>query len=228
MKWSFLPNNIWPHYVVANADESEPGTFKDREIMEGNPFQFLEGLMIASYAVQANAVVRLPARRVLADRQSAWTSASPSWKKPACWAITCLAAPIPCACTPTWAPGPTSAAKKSALLESIEGNLGQPRLRPPFPAVAGLYRQADRDQQRRNPGQRPADHRERRRLVSRQLAPKEPRGEDLLPVGLRQPAGQLRAAPGHHLPPADLRPTAAASRTGARSRPSWRPGRPPP
>ena len=54
VKWGFLPNSIWPHYVVANADESEPGTFKDREIMESNPFQFLEGLMIASYAVQAN------------------------------------------------------------------------------------------------------------------------------------------------------------------------------
>jgi len=53
-KWSFLPNNIWPHYVVANADESEPGTFKDREILELNPYQFLEGLMLASFAVQAN------------------------------------------------------------------------------------------------------------------------------------------------------------------------------
>ena len=48
IKWGFLPNNSWPHYVVANADESEPGTFKDREIMESNPFQFLEGLMLAT------------------------------------------------------------------------------------------------------------------------------------------------------------------------------------
>src|SRR4030095_3121727 len=54
MKWSFIDNKNWPHYIVANADESEPGTFKDREIMEGNPFQFLEGLMLASYAVGAN------------------------------------------------------------------------------------------------------------------------------------------------------------------------------
>ena len=54
LKWSFLPNNLWPHYVVANADESEPGTFKDRELLEQNPFQFLEGLAIASYAVQAH------------------------------------------------------------------------------------------------------------------------------------------------------------------------------
>src|SRR5512143_2103576 len=49
MKWSFIDNKSWPHYVVANADESEPGTFKDREIMEGNPFQFLEGVAIAAY-----------------------------------------------------------------------------------------------------------------------------------------------------------------------------------
>ena len=55
MKWSFIDNKIWPHYVVANADESEPGTFKDREIMENNPLQFLEGVAIASYAVGANA-----------------------------------------------------------------------------------------------------------------------------------------------------------------------------
>src|SRR5512137_2554994 len=55
VKWSFIPNTIWPHYVVANADESEPGTFKDREIMESNPFQFLEGVAIAAYAVGASA-----------------------------------------------------------------------------------------------------------------------------------------------------------------------------
>jgi NADH-quinone oxidoreductase subunit F len=54
-KWSFIDNKSWPHYVVANADESEPGTFKDREILENNPFQFLEGLAIASYAVGATA-----------------------------------------------------------------------------------------------------------------------------------------------------------------------------
>jgi NADH-quinone oxidoreductase subunit F len=54
VKWSFLPNTLWPHYVVANGDESEPGTFKDREILENNPYQFLEGLMLACYAVQAN------------------------------------------------------------------------------------------------------------------------------------------------------------------------------
>ena len=54
-KWAFTDKRNWPHYVVANGDESEPGTFKDREILEGNPFQFLEGVAIAAYAVQAHA-----------------------------------------------------------------------------------------------------------------------------------------------------------------------------
>ena len=55
LKWAFVDRKNWPHYVVANADESEPGTFKDREIMERNPFQFLEGVAIAAYAVGARA-----------------------------------------------------------------------------------------------------------------------------------------------------------------------------
>ena len=54
VKWSFLTPNVFPRYVVANADESEPGTFKDREILERNPFQFLEGVAICAYAAQAN------------------------------------------------------------------------------------------------------------------------------------------------------------------------------
>jgi len=54
VKWSFIPKGVFPTYVVANADESEPGTFKDREIMESNPYQFLEGVAIACYAIQSN------------------------------------------------------------------------------------------------------------------------------------------------------------------------------
>ena len=54
VKWSFLSPGVFPRYVVANADESEPGTFKDRELMERNPYQFLEGVAICSYAAQAN------------------------------------------------------------------------------------------------------------------------------------------------------------------------------
>ena len=66
MKWSFMDKNSWPHYVVANADESEPGTFKDREIMESNPFQFLEGVAICILCGRRACGLHLPAWRVLA------------------------------------------------------------------------------------------------------------------------------------------------------------------
>lgn len=137
-KWSFLPNNLWPHYVVANADESEPGTFKDREILESNPFQFLEGLAIASYAVQANAAY-------VYLRGEFWQQAK--------FLDVCIAAMYEHGflgekvfgseynldIITHLGAGAYICGEETALLESIEGKMGQPRLRPPFPAVEGLY-----------------------------------------------------------------------------------------
>jgi NADH-quinone oxidoreductase subunit F len=138
LKWSFLPNNLWPHYVVANADESEPGTFKDRELLENNPFQFLEGLAIASYAVQAHdAYVYLRGEfwqqaefldRCIAEMEKAEILGDHLFGTEYSLRIhTHLGA------------GAYICGEETALLESIEGKLGQPRLRPPFPAVEGLY-----------------------------------------------------------------------------------------
>jgi NADH-quinone oxidoreductase subunit F len=138
LKWSFLPNNIWPHYVVCNADESEPGTFKDREIMEGNPFQFLEGVMLCAYGVQANEayiylrgefyeialeldkrIRQLEAEGLLGDNLFGTEYSLRLYTHLGAGAYIC--------------------GEETALLESLEGKLGQPRLRPPFPAVFGLY-----------------------------------------------------------------------------------------
>jgi NADH-quinone oxidoreductase subunit F len=138
LKWSFCPNTIWPHYVVANADESEPGTFKDREIMESNPFQFLEGLMIAAFANQANVayiylrgeywhigklldekIAELEAAGLLGEGIFGTNYSLRLYTHMGAGAYIC--------------------GEETALLESLEGKLGQPRLRPPFPAVAGLY-----------------------------------------------------------------------------------------
>ena len=137
-KWSFIPNTIWPHYVVANADESEPGTFKDREILESNPFQFLEGLMLAAYAVQANtAYVYL--------RGEFWQLAKQLDQKIAELEKTGLLGDAIMGTDYSLhiythlGAGAYICGEETALLESIEGNLGQPRLRPPFPAVVGLY-----------------------------------------------------------------------------------------
>jgi NADH-quinone oxidoreductase subunit F len=138
VKWSFLPNNLWPHYVVCNADESEPGTFKDREILESNPFQFLEGLMIASYAVQSNAsyvylrgefwqTAHFLDTKIAELEQAGFLGDDLFGTKFSLRLFTHLGA------------GAYICGEETALLESLEGKLGQPRQRPPFPAVAGLY-----------------------------------------------------------------------------------------
>jgi NADH-quinone oxidoreductase subunit F len=138
VKWSFLPNNLWPHYVVANADESEPGTFKDREILEGNPYQFLEGLAIASYAVGANlAYVYL--------RGEFWQQAREldecirQMEAAGYLGERLFGSDYSLRIVTHLGAGAYICGEETALLESIEGKMGQPRLRPPFPAVEGLY-----------------------------------------------------------------------------------------
>ena len=138
VKWSFIPNNLWPHYVVANADESEPGTFKDREIMESNPLQFLEGVAIASYATGANAayvylrgefwqVAAILDEKIAEMEKAGLLGDSLFGTEYSLHIFTHLGA------------GAYICGEETALLESIEGKRGQPRIRPPFPAVYGLY-----------------------------------------------------------------------------------------
>lgn len=138
MKWAFIDNKNWPHYVVANADESEPGTFKDREIMESNPFQFLEGLALASYAVGATvSYVYLRGEfwelaacldEKLAEMENAGYLGEKLFGTETSLRIyTHLGA------------GAYICGEETALLESLEGKRGQPRVRPPFPPSFGLY-----------------------------------------------------------------------------------------
>ncbi|MFZ5809479.1 MAG: NADH-quinone oxidoreductase subunit NuoF [Chloroflexota bacterium] len=138
LKWAFVDQKNWPHYVVANADESEPGTFKDREIMEGNPFQFLEGVAIAAYAVQAHAayvylrgefwhiahqldrrIQQLMNAGLLGDRLFGSDYSLRIYTHLGAGAYIC--------------------GEETAMLESLEGKLGQPRIRPPFPPSYGLF-----------------------------------------------------------------------------------------
>ena len=138
MKWSFIDNKNWPHYVVANADESEPGTFKDREIMEGNPLQFLEGLAIASYAVGAKAayiylrgefweIARLLDEKIAEMEKEGILGNKLFGGDYSLRIYTHLGA------------GAYICGEETALLESLEGKRGQPRVRPPFPPSYGLY-----------------------------------------------------------------------------------------
>jgi NADH-quinone oxidoreductase subunit F len=138
VKWSFLTPDVYPRYVVANADESEPGTFKDREILEKNPYQFLEGVAICSYAAQANTAYiycrgefwdlahRLEKLiEVLYERNLLGEGLFGSEYQ--------LDIHIHIGA------GAYICGEETALLESLEGKLGQPRLRPPFPAAEGLF-----------------------------------------------------------------------------------------
>jgi NADH-quinone oxidoreductase subunit F len=138
VKWSFLPKNIWPHYVVANADESEPGTFKDREILEFNPYQFLEGLAIASFAVQANlSYVYLRGEFwYLADKLEDCIA---ELEKAGFLGDKLFGTEYSLRLRVHVGAGAYICGEETALLESLEGKRGQPRIRPPFPAVVGLY-----------------------------------------------------------------------------------------
>ena len=137
-KWSFVPKDNKPHYLVINADEGEPGTFKDRYIMELSPHLLIEGIIIASYAIRAEtafiyirgefekAYRRLAgAIKEAEDRGFVGKNIFGSSHNLKIFVIRGAGAYI--------------CGEETALIESIEGKSGRPRLRPPFPAVSGLY-----------------------------------------------------------------------------------------
>jgi NADH-quinone oxidoreductase subunit F len=138
MKWAFMDNNSWPHYVVANADESEPGTFKDREIMENNPFQFLEGVAICSYAVGAHAAYIY--LRGEFWQVAAWLDEKlEEMEKAGYLGEKLFGTDYSLKIYTHLGAGAYICGEETALLESLEGKRGQPRVRPPFPPSFGLY-----------------------------------------------------------------------------------------
>jgi NADH-quinone oxidoreductase subunit F len=138
IKWSFLPQGIFPRYVVANADESEPGTFKDREILECNPFQFLEGLAICAFAAQAE-VAYVYCRGEFWDLAQALEAKVAELRQRGLLGKRILRSGFNLDIHVHLGAGAYICGEETALLDSLEGKLGQPRLRPPFPAAEGLY-----------------------------------------------------------------------------------------
>lgn len=140
MKWSFMPKQVGdrPHYLVVNADESEPGTCKDRDILRNDPHKLIEGCLIASFAMRAHACYiyvrgefHAEARRLQAAIDEAYEAgligrnASGSG-----WDFDLYV---------HRGAGAYICGEETALLESLEGRKGMPRLKPPFPAAVGLY-----------------------------------------------------------------------------------------
>jgi NADH-quinone oxidoreductase subunit F len=139
MKWSFVPQDTGkPVYVVANFDESEPGTFGNRELVERDPHQFIEGAIIAAYAVQSQQIytycrgeflwpTQVLARAVVEAYDRGFLGAGVAGSDYTVDVVLHRGA------------GAYICGEESALLESLEGRRGQPRMRPPFPATVGLY-----------------------------------------------------------------------------------------
>jgi NADH-quinone oxidoreductase subunit F len=139
MKWGFIPQGgDKPVYLVVNADESEPGTCKDIPLMMANPHELVEGVIIASYAIRAAHAfiyVRGEVVHVLRRLQAAVAEAYAAGYL----GKDLLGSGYDLELTVHAGAGAYICGEETALLDSLEGRRGQPRLRPPFPAVAGLY-----------------------------------------------------------------------------------------
>ncbi|WP_323795723.1 NADH-quinone oxidoreductase subunit NuoF [Nisaea sp.] len=140
VKWSFMPKEVKdkPHYLVVNADESEPGTCKDREIIRNDPHKLVEGCLIGGYAMRATAAFIYirgefynEAMRLQAAIDQAYEAGLIG--KNACGSGYDFDVIL------HRGAGAYICGEETALLESLEGKKGQPRLKPPFPAGVGLY-----------------------------------------------------------------------------------------
>ncbi len=138
-KWGFIPKAPGAKYVAVNADESEPGTFKDRELIEIEPHRVLEGIALCCYAISAEtAFVYIRGEYVeAADRlEAAITDAEAA----SFLGRACLGTQVNVRILVFRGAGAYICGEETALLESLEGRRPMPRSRPPFPAVEGLYR----------------------------------------------------------------------------------------
>src|SRR5215218_1326596 len=140
LKWSFMPKQSdgRPHYLVVNADESEPGTCKDREIMRHDPHLLVEGCLIAGFAMAAHTAYIYIRGEFIRERERLQTAVDEAYAagligKNACGSGFDFDLYV------HHGAGAYICGEETALLESLEGKKGQPRLKPPFPANVGLY-----------------------------------------------------------------------------------------
>jgi NADH-quinone oxidoreductase subunit F len=138
LKWSFMPkNDSRPSYLVVNADESEPGTCKDREILRHDPHLFVEGCLYAGFAMRAHACYIYVRGEYIRERERLQAAIDEAYEAKLIgknnvhgWDFDVYV---------SHGAGAYICGEETALLESLEGKKGQPRLKPPFPANAGLY-----------------------------------------------------------------------------------------
>ena len=140
-KWGLTPQGVWPRYLVVNGDESEPGTYKDRLLMERDPHQLIEGCLIACYAAGLSQCF-LYIRGEMALAQERVAQALNDAYAAGYVGRNVLGSKFSVDIVLHWGAGAYVVGEETALIESLEGNRGMPRLKPPyFPAANGLYGQ---------------------------------------------------------------------------------------
>ncbi|MCB1530162.1 MAG: NADH-quinone oxidoreductase subunit NuoF [Rhodospirillales bacterium] len=140
LKWSFMPKEIGdrPHYLVINADESEPGTCKDREIMRHDPHKLIEGALLAGFAMGAHRAF-IYVRGEFAHEASELAVAIEEARAAGLLGKNAAGSDWDFDVTLHRGAGAYICGEETALLDSLEGKKGQPRNKPPFPAMSGLY-----------------------------------------------------------------------------------------
>jgi len=138
LKWSFMPKGDVEKYLVINTDESETGTFKDREILEYNPHQVIEGALIAAYAMGAKTVYNYWRGEYMAAAYACEKAIKDCYAK-GILGEKIFGSEFSCDFHNHFGAGAYICGEETALLSSLQGNLGQPWSKPPFPAQAGLY-----------------------------------------------------------------------------------------
>jgi len=141
VKWGFCPPGVFPRYLVVNGDESEPGTYKDRILMERDPHQLIEGVLIACYAIGVSQAF-LYVRGEMALAQERLAQALNDAYAAGYVGKSILDSDYSVDIVLHWGAGAYIVGEETALIESLEGERGMPRLKPPFfPAAKGLYMQ---------------------------------------------------------------------------------------
>ncbi len=139
LKWTFMPKEVKdrPHYLLVNADESEPGTCKDREIMRNDPHHLIEGCLIASFAMRAHTCYIYVRGEFVREREALQAAIDECYANNLIgknnvngWDFDCYV---------HRGAGAYICGEETAMLESFEGKKGMPRMKPPFPANMGIY-----------------------------------------------------------------------------------------
>lgn len=138
VKWGFIPKGPGEKYVVINTDESETGTFKDRELSELNPHQVIEGALIAAYAIGAKVIYNY-FRGEFMDASYAFHDALKECYAAGLLGENILGTDFSCDFYIHFGAGAYICGEETALIKSLEGELGQPWSKPPFPAIEGLF-----------------------------------------------------------------------------------------